>query len=62
MLPNPDTIDWIFDSTAWWIGSFGGSAAFGKTPLFLPTAEFFPIDTRLRGEALADEYFMKRRL
>lgn len=62
MLPPPDTIDWIYDSTEWWIGSFGGSAAFQKTPLFLPTAEFFPVDTQRRGEALADAYFMQTAL
>lgn len=56
MLPDEETIDWIFDATAWWIKSFGGLASLAETTLAMPTPAHFPIDARQRPRQLADQY------
>ena len=59
MLPSDDLIDWMLESTHWWIESFGGFVFFEEhTPLVLPVEEDFPVDVSLQGHALAEDYFV----
>lgn len=58
MVPEPDTVDWIFDASHWWLESFGGFEHFAaSTLLSSPTVEDFPVDLGLTGDALAQDYF-----
>ena len=58
MTPERETIDWIFDSTAWWLENFGGFPHFAAaTSLIVPTEDDFPVDLELAGHELAEDYF-----
>lgn len=52
-----ESVEWIAETTRWWLESFGGYPALAKTPLVLPIEEHFPVDTTLEGHALAEDYF-----
>lgn len=55
---DDETIDWLFDATAWWLEQLGGFRRFRETFLLLrPTPEHFPIDDGLPDEELALEFF-----
>ena len=58
VLPNTSFIDWIFWAWERLLMSRGGYDQFRRTPLVLPTEEDFPVDLRLQGEDLVDDYFL----
>lgn len=43
MLPAPECIDWMFETTAWWLGNFGTAHELReRTRLVTPTPDHFP--------------------
>ncbi len=56
MIPNEDTVDWIFEATRWWVHAFGGFASLQRTAITLPTPAHFPIQGNRSPEALAEDY------
>ncbi len=57
MRPDEGTIGWLFDTTAWWVGSFGGFEALAAQGLPAPVDEDFPVDPELEGVDLARDFF-----
>lgn len=58
MIPEEDTIDWIFDASHYWLESLGGFSSFATgTTIVTPTEENFPVDLELSGHELAQDYF-----
>lgn len=52
-LPAPDVADWIFAVYAWLLVHTGGFASFANRSLVLPTDEYFPVASTLKGHDLA---------
>ena len=57
MVPDDDTVDWLFDASARWLDTFGVADFLGSTELVTPTEDDFPVDLSLDGEDLAEDYF-----
>ncbi len=57
MLPEPECIDWIFETTAWWLANFGNADDLREhTRLVTPTPDDFP-DCDGSGLELAQALF-----
>lgn len=55
-LPEPEEVDWLL-SVYDWLLEFAGREHFADRSLVLPTPQFFPVERRLQGHALAQELF-----
>ena len=58
MLPKPGYIEWLFETWAWLLHHHDTETAFGGRALVTPTRLDFPVDPRLTGEDLAEDYFI----
>jgi hypothetical protein len=58
MVPSDEYLEWLFATAEWQIDALGMTRTVPEgAKIVLPTAEDFPVDASLEGEALAHDYF-----